>query len=99
MPKKFRVEITRTAEQDITEIFEYISHDSPARAGRFILALESHTKTLESFPQRCPLIPEAKHFALTYRHLIHGDYRIIFRIENSTVYILRMFHSSRLLDL
>lgn len=98
MPARFRVEITPSAEADIAEIWDYIAQDSPANAKTFILALENQIASLEKFPKRCPRIPENEILGTSYRHLIHGSYRTIFRIAGSRVIILRVVHSSRLLD-
>ena len=67
-------------------------------ATAFILRLEKQIGTLEQFPERCPLIPENEQLATSYRHLLYGAYRTIFRIAGTTVIILRIIHSSRLLD-
>ena len=98
MPARFRVEITPSAEADLAEIWDYIVQDSPANAKTFILALEEQIASLEKFPGRCPSIPENEILGTSYRHLIYGSYRTIFRIAGSRVIILRVIHSSRLLD-
>ena len=99
MPKKYRVKITRHAEQDIQEIFTYIQHDSPQAASAFVTELERQIISLERFPLRCTIIPEAAELRIAYRHLIYGQYRTVFRISGNTVYILRVLHGARLLDL
>jgi len=98
MPAKFHGKITRTAERDIEEAWTFIAQDSPEEAERFIRRLEEHIETLERFPERCPLIPENEILGSRYRHLLHGDYRTVFRITGKTVYVLRVIHGSRLLD-
>ena len=98
MPTRFRVRISETAERDVDEIWTFISQDSLEAAAGFILRLEERVSKLEAFPSRCPLIPENDLIGTEYRHLIYGDYRMIFRIEAQTVYVLRIIHSSRLLD-
>jgi toxin ParE1/3/4 len=98
MPTRFRVRISETAERDVDEIWTFISQDSLEAAAGFILRLEERVSTLETFPSRSPLIPENDLIGTEYRHLIYGDYRMIFRIEARTVYVLRIIHSSRLLD-
>lgn len=98
MPAKFVVEITPSAEADIAEIWDYISQDSPANAEAFVLALDEQIASLERFPERCPRIPENEILGTSYRHLIHGSYRTIFRIASSRAVILRVIHNSRLLD-
>lgn len=99
MPAKYRVEITPLAEADITEIWEYIASDSPEAAAGFIVELTRQAETLAVFPERCSLIPENEQLGTRYRHLIYGNYRTIFRISGKTVYVLRVIHGARLLDL
>ena len=98
MPKRFRVRISGTAERDVEEVWRFISQDSLEAAAGFLLQLEERVSTLETFPARCPLIPENDLIGTQYRHLIYGDYRMIFRIEARIVYVLRIIHSARLLD-
>jgi len=98
MPAKFRVRITRTAEQDIEEAWTFIAQDSPEEAEKFIRRLEEQIETLERFPERCPLIPENEILGTRYRQLLYGSYRGVFRIAGKTVYVLRVIHGARLLD-
>lgn len=98
MPARYQVRITKTAEDDFEEIWTYIAEDSVVGANGFVLQFEGHIKTLELFPERCPLIPENEILGTKYRHLIHGNYRAIVHISGRTVYILRIIHGSRLLD-
>ncbi len=99
MPAKFRVEITPTAEADIEDIWSYIAEDSTESATAFILALEEQVVTLESFPERCPLIPENEILGTRYRHLIYGNYRTIYKITGKVVIVLRVIHGARLLEM
>lgn len=99
MPTRFRVEIAQSAEEDLEEIWTYIAQDNPEAASRLVLNLEEKVQTLEQFPQRCPPIPEGEFLGRRYRHLILDRYRVIFRISQKTVFVLRIVHGSRLLDL
>ncbi len=98
MPAKFRVEISRTAEGDVEKIWRFIARDKPAAADRFVRELEKQVSTLERFPQRCPLISENALLGTTYRHLLFGDYRTVFRVSNRTVTVLRIVHGTKLLE-
>ena len=98
MAKKYRVEIARTAERDIIGIYEYIERRSPERAVKWFTEIERQAQTLSQYPARCPVIPEADDIGVEYRHLIWGDYRTVFRIEGSTVYVVRVIHGAQLLD-
>jgi plasmid stabilization system protein ParE len=99
MPAKYSVQITPTAEADIEDIWSYIAEDSPAAAEAFILALEKCADTLKMCPERCPLVPENELLGTRYRHLLHGNYRIIYRISGNTVFVLRVIHGARLLEI
>ena len=98
MTVRFRVEITPAAEADIAEIGDSIAQDSPGNTTAFILALEEQISSLEALPERCPRIPENEILGTSYRHLLHGPYRTIFRVTGATVVILRVIHGARLLD-
>ncbi len=99
MTTNYNVNITKTAEIDLEEIWQNISQTGIPNAKKFINALEDKIQTLEKFPQRCPIIPESDLLGLEYRHLIIGNYRIIFKLEKNTVYVMRAVHSARLLKL
>lgn len=98
MPVTFRVEITANADADIVEIWEYIALESVDNATGFILALEKQINSLQQTPERCSRIPENEILGTSYRHLIYGPYRAIFRITGSSVIVLRVIHGARLLD-
>jgi toxin ParE1/3/4 len=98
MPVKFRVSITRAAENDIDQAWSFIAQDSPEAADKFISRLEEQIETLEIFPNRCALIPENEVLGTRYRHMVYGDYRTVFRVVRRTVYVLRVIHGARLLD-
>ncbi len=82
----------------MAEIWEYIAQEKPDAATAFILRLEEQIRTLERFPERSPLVPENELLGTAYRHLLHGNYRTIFKIVGSRVIILRVLHGARLLD-
>lgn len=98
MTKKYRVNISRQAQNDLEHIFYYIADDSVNNAADFIFQLEGKIYSLEIFPDRNPLIPENEFFGTDYRHLIHKKYRIVYRISGNDVFILRIFHGAKLLN-
>ena len=98
MPKKYRVDITATAEADTAALWDYIAQDNPDAATAFILRLEEQISSLERYIERCPLIPENELLGTAYRHLLFGNYRTIFKIVGARVIILRVVHGARLLD-
>lgn len=98
MRKRYAVEIAEAAEADVEEIWHYIAQDKPDTATDFILRLEEQIETLEHSPERCPLVPEHELLGASYRHMLYGNYRTIFKIVGHRVIILRVLHGARLLD-
>ena len=99
MIKKYPIKLTQQAQNDLEQIYYYIADGSINNAANFVLQLEEKIYSLESFPDRNPLIPENEFFGTGYRHLIHKKYRIVYRIAEKSVYILRIFHGAKLLNL
>ena len=99
MPKRYKVNLTQLAQKDLEEIFYYIAADSSKNAKKFILELEKKIYSLDVLPERHPLIPENELFTTEYRHLIHKKYRIIYRISDKSVFILRVIHGAMLLKI
>ena len=99
MPKKYKVNISRNAQNDLEQIFFYIAEDSIDNAKKFILELEKKIYSLDTFPERFALIPENIFFGTSYRHITHKKYRLIYKINNDAISILRVIHGAKLLDL
>ena len=95
MPPRFAVEITASAERDLGTILEHISRDNRRAALAWVRALRRKIGDLKRFPFRCPIIPESTHLGLELRHLIHGDYRIVHRVAETTVIVLRVIHGAK----
>jgi len=88
--KTNNVYVTASAEQDILEIWNYICDDSKLRAKKFIGQIEAEITKLKKYPQHCPVIKESDLLGIEYRHLVPGNYRIIFKIDAENVYIMRI---------
>jgi len=98
LTKKYEVNLTQHAQKDLEHIFYYITSDSVNNASNFINELENKIYSLEHLPNRNPLIPENEYFGTEYRHLIYKKYRIIYRIFENSVFILRIIHGAKLLE-
>jgi len=96
--KKFHVEITVSAERDVREICDFIARDKPRAADQWIRTIHRKIRSLKSMPQRHEVIPEARELGVEYRHIISGNYRTIYRIDEDWVIVLRVIHAARLLD-
>ena len=99
MPRNYKVNISRSAQNDLEQVFFYIAEDSIKNAQKFILDLEKKIYSLDASPERFALIPENIFFGTGYRHLTHKKYRVIYKIDNDFIFILRVIHGTKLLDL
>jgi plasmid stabilization system protein ParE len=95
----FKLRIAPVAEKDLEGVYSYIAMDNPRAAANFFKQLRKKTETLKRLPRRCPKIPEKIEAPYEYRHLIVKRYRIVFCIIDDAVWIMRVIHGSRLLDL
>ena len=98
MSKKFRVEITASAERDVRSIRDIIARDKPRAADKWVREITRRIRSLKSMPLRHEVIPEAEELSVDYRHIIFGNYRALYRVEGDRVLILRVIHAARLLD-
>lgn len=92
------VVITETAYTDLEEIENYISHDSPAIARRFILRIFDKIEQLYEYPESGKPVPEINDQSI--KELLLNKYRIIYHLTNkNSIDILRIIHGARLLDI
>jgi toxin ParE1/3/4 len=91
----YRVEITEKAQEEVREAVRWIAQYSPEKAALWHFELLEKVDSLENFPARCPLAPESKIHGKEIQHLIFGKYRILFIIEDETVYVLRVRHQAQ----
>ncbi|MCA1916809.1 type II toxin-antitoxin system RelE/ParE family toxin [Methanospirillum hungatei] len=94
----FEIEIAESAEEDLESIWRYIGQSDLKTAQTFVLSLEKQILTWEQFPYRCPEIPENDILGIQYRHLLHGSYRINFKIKDMRVIILRIIHGGQIFE-
>ncbi len=99
MAKKYKINISFNAQKDLEYVYFYIAEDSINNAKKFILDLEEIIYSLETMPERFALLPENIFFGTNYRQIIHKKYRIIYKINNNSVCIMRLVHGAQLLDL
>ncbi len=99
MAKKYKVNITFNATTDLEHIFFYIAEDSINNAKKFIHELEEKIYSLDTMPERFALIPENIFFGTNYRQITHKKYRVIYKISGNSVFIMRVIHGAKLLDL
>lgn len=93
--KSYQVLWTHTAQQDLTEIIEYIAQDSDD-ALAILHKLETKAALLVTLPNRGRVVPELLHTGISqYRELISAPWRIVYRVDNRQVLIMAVLDSRR----
>jgi toxin ParE1/3/4 len=80
---------------DVDSIAEYIARDSPAYASVVVSKILAATRSLENFPDSGRIVPEFDDE--TIREKLVYSYRIIYRIDSSTVTITTVIHGKQIL--
>ena len=93
--KQYQIVILPDAEKDLEASYLYIKEDSPNNALSWYQDIYTKIQTLSSLPLRCPLAPENDYFEEEIRHLIVKSYRVLFTINNDTVFILHARHGHK----
>ena len=87
---------THTAQQDLTEIVEYIAQDSVADALAILQKLETKAALLITLPDRGRIVPELLHTGISqYRELVSAPWRIVYRVDKKQVLIMAVLDSRR----
>ena len=87
---------TTQALEDVEAICQFIARDAPRYAQVFATQVFEAVERLQTFPKSGRSVPEVGQENI--REIIHGNYRIIYRLTNDVIQILTVYHSSRLLD-
>lgn len=82
---------------DLEGVLDYIARNAPVAAHRFVAKLVLRVESLEIHPLLGGYVPEDE--SHTYRELLQGNYRVIYRFDGDKVYIVAVHHAARLLDL
>jgi len=93
---RYIVHWSEQAERDVREIVEHMSREAPMAAFDLAAALERRAATLVSLPTRGRVVPELARFQIrTYRELIEGPYRILYRIDGRSLHVVTVVDSRR----
>lgn len=94
--KQFDVQWAKSAEFDLEQIIEYIKIDSVERAKKIFFEIKDECSQLYYLSERKRVVPELQQIGiLKYREIIFKRWRIIFKIDSDTVYVLIVVDSSR----
>jgi len=81
----------------VAEIAEYIAQDSPNSAQKWVESTFQVVERLEKFPKSGRIVPEI--IQDDFREIIHGNYRIIYRLQTEIVSILTVRHGRQILPI
>ena len=93
MDKRFLIEYLPIAENDLTEILEYIQIDNPTVALIFIDEIDRAISKLAFFPFIGPVPKDPRLIHLNYRMLVVGSYIVFYVVLEDVVEIRRMLHA------
>ena len=88
-----RIVWTEPALDDIHSIMEFIAQDSVYYADVTARGILDASKRIKKFPLSGRMVPEF--CDTTIREIIHGSYRIIYKIDDSKCFVVAVIHASR----
>ena len=92
---KYKIRLLKIAEEDFTEIIEFIAADNPTAADKLATKIESNLELL-SENHLLGRIPRDKEIrSLGYRFLIVQCYIIFYTVEDKTIYVHIILHGAR----
>jgi toxin ParE1/3/4 len=89
-----RVHWSERSLNDLESIRNFISISNPLNADKFVAELFNKADSmLQSFPQSGRKIPEKSNE--NFREIIHGNYRIMYKVLHKEIRIVTVHHSRR----
>jgi toxin ParE1/3/4 len=89
------IRLLRAAEDDLSEIVNYIAADRPSAAETLTSKIEKNLNLLSKNPQLGRIPNEEELMRLGYRYLVVQDYLIFYTLEEQVLYVHRILHGSR----
>lgn len=92
-----RVAVAQTARDDLADILEWYSSQGAPHVGvRLVTEIRDRLQQLSEFPESGRIVPEFDTPWL--RELEHPPFRIVYRLTDDAVVIVRVWRSERLMD-
>ena len=96
----FRVQFSPKSVEDLETIVEYYFSLNEKVAGEIYRLIIFRAESLEELAERGRVVPEMSDEGIRkYRELIEGNFRIIYRINEKIVVIIRIIDSRQLLEM
>lgn len=83
---------TRQAEIDLLEIWTFIAGNNVTAADKLVWELDTHSRQLLEHPK---MGVERSDIAKAMRHLVVGNYLILYRINTNDIEVVRYLHGAR----
>ena len=94
MSKTYKVQWTSNAKEDLLNIIDYIKQDSVENARKVYAQIREKAHSGNFLPLRGRVVPELQKEGITiYRELTTQPWRVMYKIENNTIYIIAIFDS------
>ena len=91
------IEWSTNSQKDLNEIIDYIAQDSLEFALTFYEEVKEKLKNLIDFPKMGRIVPELNNPNI--RELIFRSYRLVYRILEDKIQVVRIIHGARILDI
>ncbi len=96
MKKSYEVLWAAVAENDLLGIIVFIAEESPGNALKILTKIKNRTAKLERSPLQGRVVPELFRQGISiYREIVISPWRVIYKVEESKVYVLSVIDSRR----
>lgn len=97
MENKLKLVIYPAAQEDLEQIFSYISEKlcNPTAAIKQIEDFENALDTVCLFPQSCPFTENEYVKDRTLRKLVVNNYIVFYRVKNEEIQVIRVIYGMR----
>jgi addiction module RelE/StbE family toxin len=95
MSRAYEIRYLPAAQQDLLDIFEYISRDNPEAAEALLAQFDRTLANLTAHPLIGAIPKDKRLQRLGYRMVVIGNYLAFYVVKKDVVQIRRVIHSSR----
>ena len=87
-----KIRWSKTAQQNLEEVANYIAQDSPYYAINFVERISQDIEKLSNFPKIGRIVPEFKKENI--REILFHNYRIVYKTAKDCIFIVSICHGS-----
>ncbi|RPH52712.1 MAG: type II toxin-antitoxin system RelE/ParE family toxin [Desulfobacteraceae bacterium] len=96
MNRKHYVQWASVAQRDLKQIIDHIAIDNPGSALQILQKIKQKASNLYTLPEHGRIVPELQDQGIhIYRELVVVPWRIIYRISDTTVFVLSVIDARR----